>query len=76
MNVNANTKMVWVECTRDGENTPFHTFDYPVPLPMDVRNFQMPSIDHFVSMAKTDLTNMGMARPPYTDIKFRVRFGN
>jgi hypothetical protein len=74
--LSADTKLVWVECTHDGGTTPFHTCDYSVPLPLDVRNFQMPSTEHFVGMAKTDLTNMGLARPPYGDIKFRVRFGS
>jgi hypothetical protein len=69
-------KKVWVECTRDSETTSFHTFDYGVGLPMDLRGFQMPSAEHFIGMAKTDLTNLGLAHPPYAYIKFRVRFGN
>ena len=62
--ISADAEKVRVECTREGETAAFRTCKYRVARPIDLLGFQMPSDDHFIGQAKTDLTNLGAAQPP------------
>jgi hypothetical protein len=47
-------------------------YEFKVPVPMDSSKSRPPTREHLVSEAKTNLTNQGLATPPYEGIEFEV----
>ncbi len=63
---------VWVHCYRGGQR--IASYDFGVPMPLDPRSVKPPSQQDFVKMAKDNLTNVGLAGPPYMGISFKVEY--
>ena len=59
---------VVVNCRRDGKLLAAYQLGYAVTLGPSA----LPSRETFISEAKMNLTNQGLAFPPYTGIQFEV----
>ena len=63
-------QQVFVDCVRDGQVIASYDFGVPeAQLPS-----MPPSNQSLISEAKTNLTNLGVAFPPYVGIEFNVRW--
>ena len=61
---------VWVHCYRRG--THIRTYDFGVPIPLDASAYTPPAREQLEADAKTQLTDEGLAAPPYDGITFRI----
>jgi hypothetical protein len=59
----------YVDCRRDGEL--ISTFIFSVPHSIAAPG--MAPVTELIDEAKAGLTNFGLAKPPYDDIKFSIR---
>jgi hypothetical protein len=68
----ANLQKVWVHCYRGGKR--IASYDFGIEIPLDPRGAKPPSQPDFEKMAKDNLTSLGLARPPYMGISFKVEY--
>lgn len=68
----ADVKKVYVDCSRAG--AVFRTYDFGIPIPLTGWPGLSPQDgERLKDEAKGNLTNEGLAGPPYAGITFRVR---
>lgn len=63
-------KTAYVKCVQDGRL--LRTYDFLCPA--SGAGWTAPSDAHLINQAKTNLTSEGLAKPPYTGIKFEISF--
>ncbi len=63
-------KTIWVDCIRDAKIIASYDFGYGVTAGPSA----LPAQEGLIGEAKTNLTSMGVATPPYAGITFKVRY--
>jgi hypothetical protein len=63
-------KTIWIDCIRDGKIFASYDFGYGVTAWPSV----LPAQEGLIDEAKTNLSSMGVAAPPYAGITFKVRY--
>jgi hypothetical protein len=65
-------RTIWVHCHKSG--TLLRSYDYGKPEALNDAAHKPPTRESLEDAAKNDLTNEGLAAPPYTGITFKIEF--
>ncbi len=63
-------KTIWVDCIRDGKVIASYDFGFGVTVGPSA----LPAQEGLIDDAKNNLVSMGLAKPPFAGITFKVRY--